>query len=106
MSEIIRELDKNNNCIHYKDPDGHEEWCEYDEKNNIIHIKDSRGYESWAEFNENNKIIHSRNSQGKIWWGKYENEHQIEITEQEFKQIKEQEFLSREPIPRFELMEL
>ena len=48
--ELIKDnitLDKNNNCIHFKNSDGYEEWKEYDKNNNFIHFKNSDGIE-WS----------------------------------------------------------
>ncbi|MFW5871513.1 MAG: hypothetical protein ACOCUT_00250 [bacterium] len=51
--ERWQEFDKNNNCIHFKDSYGYEEWYEY-----------SNGYEYWQKFDENNNLIYSKNSDG------------------------------------------
>lgn len=83
---------------------------EYDEDNNLIHWKRSDGYEEWHEYDENNNCVHSKNSYGYEHWHKWENNKYIDITQQEFEQIKyrkiEKEFLSREEISIFELMDI
>lgn len=48
-NSIIKEYDKDNNLIHYKDSDK-EYWNEYDKNNNIIHHKEANGYEYWQKF--------------------------------------------------------
>ena len=62
---------------------------EYDENNNEIYYKDNRGYELCF---------------------KYVNNEQVEITKEEFEQIKRDkeylEFISREPINPFSLLDI
>ena len=48
MNEI-KEYDKNNNMIHYRDSEGYEYWREYDENSNQIHYRDSDGVEYWHD---------------------------------------------------------
>lgn len=68
----IREYDKNNNLIHYKDSDGYEYWKEYDKNNNLIHYKDSNGFERWKEYDKNNNLIYYKNSNGFEEWKEYD----------------------------------
>ena len=87
----IKEYDKNNNLIYYKDSSGYEYWREYDENNNLIHSKYPDGIEYWYKYNKNNK--------------------RIEINKQEFKQIerrkeKRELYLNNKKINRFELMDI
>ncbi len=91
MNETIREYDKNNNLIRSKYFDGYEIWSEYDENNNKIHYKDNDDFEEWYKYdNENNE--------------------KIKITKKEYKEIKfrkeEKEYLSREKVSRFEIMDI
>ena len=44
----LKEFDKRNNLIHFKNSYGNEAWKEYDKKNNLIHHKNSNGYE-WTK---------------------------------------------------------
>ena len=87
-----------------------EEISRYDDRGNLIHYKHSDGFEYWREFDENNNRNYYKNSNGCELWFKWEDGERIEITQQEFKQIKrnkrQKEFLSREPVSRFELMEI
>jgi YD repeat-containing protein len=89
MGEEIREYEyeynKNGYEVYFRGFNGHEHWKEYDEDNNLVHFKDSDGSESWFKWKENERT---------------------RITKNEFEQIKEKEFLSREYVSRFELMEI
>ena len=67
MTEI-KEYDKNNNLIHFRDTTGYESWYEYDKNNNVIHCRYSTGYESWYEYDTNNNVIHGRDSYGYEDW--------------------------------------
>ncbi len=83
---------------------------EYDNKGNCVYLK-TNGYEYWSEYDENNRIIHWKNSVGEEQWWEYgEDNWAIEITEQKLKEIEfkkqEKEFLSRNPISRFRLMDI
>ena len=86
MNEI-KEYDENNNEVYYKD-NTYENWSEYDENNNLIHYKSSDGFEYWREYDENNRLTHCKDTCGYEKWYKYDKDKKIEITEQEFKQIK------------------
>ena len=80
----------------------------YDYRGNLIYIKSSYfGYEAWREYDENDRLIHYKNTFDKEGWYKY-NEYGkcIKITKQEYKKIKEKEYLSRKKVSRFELMEI
>ena len=83
---------------------------EYDERGNIIYKKRSNGSESWTEYDENNNLVYVKSYDGFKVWYKWEDNKQIEIFQSEFEQIKRdkeyRKFLSREPISRFDLMEL
>jgi len=83
---MIKEYDKNNNLIHYKNSNGLEFWQEFDEKNNCIYYKDSNGYEDWY---------------------KWENNKRVQITQQEFKQIERAKlYLNNKKCSRFEIMDI
>ena len=87
MNKEIRQLDEKGNCIYLKTSKGEEVRYEYDERNRRIYFNNiTHGWKHWFKHNENNE--------------------KIVITQQEFEQIKEKEFLSREEISIFELMEL
>ena len=75
--EKWKEYDENNNLIHCKYSDGSEYWQEYDESNNLIHYKDSNGVEEWKEYDENNNLIHFKNSNGYEEWKKYDKNNNI-----------------------------
>jgi len=83
--EPIKEYDKNKNLIYSKYSSGNEYYYKYDENNNLIHYKNSFGYENWY---------------------KYDKDKRIEITQQEFYKLKEQEFLNRKYCSRFEIMDM
>lgn len=120
MSKEISEYDENGNLIYFKDfyyrpnnsdsDEGYEEWYKYDENSNLVHHENSDGEAEWYKYDENNRVIYGRDTTGLQVWLKYdENNERISITQKEFEQIKfwkaEHEFLSREEITRFELME-
>ena len=68
-------------------------------------------YEYWLEFDENNDLIYYKNTLDNEFWYKYDkNNKQINITEQEYKELKfrkkEKEYNSRTFCSRFELMEI
>jgi len=91
MSKEIKEFDKNKNLIYHKYSNGYEYWRKYDENNKVIHAKNSIGYENWYKYDENNE--------------------QIEITQQEFKQIerrkeKQELYLNIKNSNRFEIMDI
>ena len=90
MSETIKKYDEKGNFIYTKYPNGHEYWYEYDENDKCIYRKDYDRKENWWKFDKNGN--------------------RKEITEQEKVERKfrkqEKEFLSRESVMRFELMEL
>lgn len=111
MSEEIDKHDDKGNLAYHKDSAGCEYWWEYNDNGNMIHGKNSNGYEIWQEFDERHRVIYFKNCRNYEIWYKHNNfGKKIEITKQEFEEIKrikaEKEFLSREPIPRFELIEL
>ncbi len=89
-----------------------EEIKKYDEKGNLIYWKDSYG-EEWQKYDENNRIIYYKSSIDTdygYWYMYSDLGRRIEITEQEFLEIefrkKEQEYLSRKKVTRFELMDI
>lgn len=87
--------EKNSNCEH---------WYKYDENNNNIHWRRSDGHELWQYYDKNNRVIHCKIISGKEWWYRYDRSGTcIDITKEILEKI---EFLSREFISRFELMEL
>ena len=110
--KIWWEHDENNNMIYTKDSEDLKEvWQEFDKNNNLIYYKED-DLESWRGYDENNNEIHSKNSYGFENWYKYnENNEQIEITQQEFKQIernkaKQKLYLNNKRINRFEIMDI
>ncbi len=118
MNKEIYEHDKKGNLIHYRWGDGYECWREFDENSNVIYRKDSDGHECWKKFDENNKIIYRKRigykrigynpKTGKSFenenWYKYDkNGNKIDITKEK---LEEREYLSREKVSRFELMEI
>ncbi len=90
MSEIIRKYDEKGHLIYFKDEDGFEEWRKWDDNKYLIYYKLSDDYEYWYMYSDLGR--------------------RIEITEQEFKNIefrkREKEYLSREKVSRFEIMEI
>ena len=104
----IKEFDKNNNLIYYKDSFSHEVWKKYDENSNQIYFKNSFGYEQWKEYDENNNRIHYKDSNGyELWYKRDENNIPIEITQQEFKQIERTKlYLNIKRSNRFEIMDI
>ena len=107
MSDIIEKYDDRGNVIYFKGSGGNEDQYKYEENKNLIYFKNSNGYESWREYDENNNEIHFKNSNGWEYWHKYdENNERIEITEQEFENIKIREYLSRKKVSRFELIDI
>lgn len=108
MTNEIKKCNENNNCVYTKNSDGRDIFMEFDINNNTIHYKSSSGFEYWKKFDESNNEIYCKNSLGEEdWWRYDEGDKRIRITEQEYKEIEfKKEFLSREEIPRFELMEL
>ena len=110
MNEEIKEYDNRNNLIHYKNSDGDEYWYEYDENNNEIHFKDSDGYEYWREYDKNNNLIHYKNTKGLERFYKYLDNRKIEISKQEFEQIKRNKvinsYFKNKEVSRFELMDI
>jgi len=83
---------------------------EYDRNKNLIYFKSSFGSEYWQEFDKNNNVIYykfSDNSNNYEYWYKYDENRQIEITEQEFKQIERIKlYLNNKKINRFSLMDI
>ena len=82
---------------------------EYDDRGSLIYYKDSNtGYEYWNRFDGNNRQIHYRNNIGDELFFKYIDNKQIEITKQEFEQIKiiNNFYLNNSKISRFELMDI
>ena len=79
-----------------------EEIKRYDENNNLIYRKYPNNFE--YKYNENNKMIYQKNSNGYEIWYKYDKKNRaIMITEKEYNEI---EYLSREKVSRFELMDI
>ncbi len=62
----------------------------YDGRGNLVYCRKVNGYEQWQKFNKNDVLIYFRIST---------------IKEFEFRQ-QEKDFLKREPVSRFELMEI
>jgi len=50
--------------IHYKYPNGYEEWYENDDNGNCIHSRTSEGFEEWHEYDENETEIYYLCSDG------------------------------------------
>ena len=84
----------------------------YDDKGNLIYCKyPTSGCESIYKYDENNNLIYWKHANEDEFWREYdENSNEIEITEQEYKEIefrkKEKEYLSRTKCSRFELMDI
>ena len=112
MSEkVMKEYDKNNNLIYFKNIFGFERWYKYDENNNKIHYKNSNNEEYWIEYDKNNRRIHYRDTSNIEKWYEYnKNGDKIDITKEKLEYIefrkKEREYLSREKVSRFELMDI
>lgn len=110
MMEKIKKIDDKGNLIYRRSYTGFEQWFEYDGDDNLIHYKDSYGYEYWREFDKNGNRIYYRDSYGREKWYKWDHKNQIEITEQEYLNIKKnkehKEFIFREKINPFELLDL
>lgn len=108
MSKEIEKHDKRGNLIYYKTSSGCEYWYEWDKNGDIIYYKNPDGYEYWFNVYKNCSLVYLKNYVGAEFWYKIESfgEERIKITEQEFDRIKEKEFLSRESVSIFELMEL
>ena len=104
----IKEYDKNNNLIYFKNQNGSEFWQEYDEKGNLIYFKSSTGFEQWYKYDENNNKIYSKNSNNEEYWYKYDEDNKrVRITHQEFKQIERIKlYLNNKKISRFEIMDI
>ena len=83
---------------------------EYDDRGNLIYIEYFDGYKYRQEFDKNNNVVHYKNSNKEEYWYKYIEGERISITKKEFEQIKSdeeyQEFISREPVSRFNLMDI
>ena len=83
----------------------------YDKNGNLIYIKKFNNDEHWWEFDENNNLIYEEDSSGYEFWAKYgENNNRIEITKQEYEEIKfrkeEKEYNSRTKCSRFSLIDI
>lgn len=108
----IKKYDNKGNKIYYKDSKGDEYWWEYDKNGNNIHYKGSNnGLEEWSEFDEKNNMIYWKDFDGQEYWYKFdENNEEIDITEQEYKEIeynrKIKEYDSRTKCSRFEIMDI
>jgi len=115
MGETWQEYDENNNLIHFihssyncSYPDYIESWHKYDKNNNEIYFKNNKGSEYWCEFDENNNRIHYKNSNGfERWYKQNENNYEMIITQQEFKQIERNKVLfNNKKVNRFEIMDI
>ncbi len=94
MSKVIKKYNDRGHQIYYKTDSSFEVWKKYDKNNNLIHYKDFNG----SEF-----------PNGSEFWYKYnENNIRTLITEQEYKEIEfqEKEYMNRERVSRFELMDI
>ncbi len=112
MSEKIKEYDKNNNLIYYKNTSGFERWYKYDENNNEVYYRSSGSFEEWRKYDEENRILYYKNfdkieDDKKEKWYKYDKYGQVSITEQEFERIEKRKlFLNNKKSNRFELMDI
>lgn len=108
MSELIEKFNDRGYLIYSKHPNGKESWIEYDKNDAITCIKNTEGYEYHLNVYEGHSLVYLKNSKGIEFWYKLNSieERRIPITRQEFEKIKEQEFLSREEVSIFELMDL
>lgn len=106
----MKKYDKNDNLVYHKDITGIEHWYEYNNRGYRTYHKISGGFEEWLEYDECDREIHYTCPDAEEWFRYDVNGKQIEITEQEFDEIKfreqEQEFLNRVEVDRFKLMEL
>lgn len=106
----MKKYDKNDNLVYCKDTNGTEHWYEYNNRGYRTYHKISGGFEEWFEYDECDREIHYTCPNAEEWFRYDVNGKQIEITEQEFDEIKsreqEQEFLNRVEVDRFKLMEL
>ena len=87
------------------------EIARYDENGNLIYFKTTSGFESWREYDDQGNEIYYKNSTGAEFWYKIVGHRKrVEITKYEFEQIKRdkeyKEFINREPISKFELMDI
>lgn len=103
--------DKKGNVIHVKFfKIGYEYWREVDRKGRCIHYRNSHGCDIWSEYGKYgkyNEIVYRKGADGKEDWYKVIiGRKKIKITKEEFENLKEQEFLNRKLVSRFEVMEL
>ncbi len=114
--EVWWEFDENNDLIYSKHVNGIMV-AEYERSSvsglyNKTHWINTYGDEYWQKWDDANRLMLSSSSTGDLdVWFKYDDEREFtEIEEEEYKQIKkdgkEREFLSREEVPRFNLMEV
>ena len=102
MGEVIQKFDENNHLIYVKDAIGNERWWVHNESGFIIHYKDFQGHEEWKKYDKHNRIIHCIDNNGHERWSSGSEV----LTKEEVEKIKEQEFLHRKQVSRFELMEV
>ena len=109
--------DKNGNLIYEISSMGHEHWYKYDKNNNLIYYKHNDGLkeeERWSEYDENNNLVYYKDKfstdykiEYREFWYRYSKSgKQIEITEQEFENIKIREYINRTKCSRFEIMDI
>ena len=87
---------------------------EYDDRGNLIYYKNLTDYEYWQGYDENNNLIYFKDSicgeSSLEYYYKWEDDKKIRITQQEFEQIKKdkeyKEFISREEVSIFELLDI
>ncbi len=108
MNKSIEKCDDRGNLIYCKNSGGEEYWYEWDKNGDMTYYKNPDGYEYWFNVYKCCSLAYLKNCFGVEFWYKIESfgKERIEITKQEFDRIKEKEFLSRELVSIFELMEL
>ncbi len=111
MKSRIVECDKKGNVTHVKFLKiDYEYWREVDGKNRCIHYRNSDGSDVWSEYgeyDEYDEIVYHKNDDGKEDWYKVIiGRKKTKITKEEFENLKEQEFLNRKSVSRFEVMEI
>ncbi len=78
--------------IYSKDEDG------------ITYAKRFDGFETWDKYDEKGRIIYRKNSEGEEYWWRYNKEGNISlITKEKYDEL---EYLNRERVSRFEIMDI
>ncbi len=84
------EYDENNNMTYFKSSYGDEEWSIYNKHNQIINFVDQDGIQDWYEYNKYDHV-HVKSSNGEECWYRRDNDGgAVHITEEEFKEGKDE----------------